>query len=299
MVGCIVSMTSVLWAGPSSVIPALNAQRQSSGGLKDNNTSAITNEYGMNFAYIPPGEFTMGSPPDEGGRQPNERPHHVVLSQGFYMMTTEVTQRHWIDVMGDNPSAFDTCGPDCPVENISWNMAARFIKKLNRQSKKNGGMSVGNSSGAELPDQSAKDDGRSPVRLRYALPTEAQWEYACRAGRQGWFYFGGDTWGLSEYAWFKNNSGGEPHAVAQKKANAFDLYDMHGNVWEWCRDYAGSYSPKPSVDPTGPKKGTLRIARGGSWYYPALTARCANRLALPPEMGNYNVGFRLALVIEK
>ena len=134
------------------------------------------------------------------------------------------------------------------------------------------------------------------TKLLYALPTDAQWEYDCRAGSQGWFHFQGDSWRLTEFGWYKNNAGSQTHVVAQKEANAFGLFDMHGNVWEWCRDYSGLYPSKPVIDPEGPTKGAFRIARGGSWYYPALAARCANRLSIPPKMGNYNVGFRLVLI---
>ena len=132
--------------------------------------------------------------------------------------------------------------------------------------------------------------------MTYRLPTEAQWEYACRAKtHRGWFHFEGDIAELDDYAWFKGNAGGHPHPVALKKANLFGLHDMHGNVWEWCHDYAGPYPTKGVTNPTGPKKGTFRIARGGSWYYPAIESRAANRLYLSPKIGNYNVGFRLVM----
>ncbi len=261
----------------------------------DNRPTPITNEYGMVFVYIPPGEFLMGSPPDESGRQSNEHRHLVVLTQGFYIMTTEVTQKQWTAVMGDNPSAFSDCAPDCPVENVAWTEVNRFIKTLNKRKKVKIDRSAGNQPVKSQKNQTSDVKDESLGRLRYRLPTEAEWEYACRAGSRGWFYFGGDIWNLNEYAWYKNNAGGQPHPVARKKANAFGLYDVHGNVWEWCFDYAGPYPTKISIDPSGRTKGSFRIARGGSWYYPALEARSANRLYLPAEIGNYNVGFRLVI----
>ncbi len=241
----------------------------------------ITNDLGMTFVYISPGDFVMGSPPDEPGRKSNEVPHRVTLTRGFYMMTTEVTQKQWQAVMGNNPSVFDRCGGRCPVENVSWQTVNQLIKKINGRK------------GLKLI---AKNMNDGEAHWLYALPTEAQWEYACRAGSRGWFNFNGDAWGLSDYGWYKRNSNGQPHEVGLKKANPYGLYDMHGNVWEWCRDFSGTYPAKPVTDPTGPGNGRFRIARGGSWYYPAMAARSANRLALPPGMGNYNVGFRLVLV---
>ncbi len=254
---------------------------------------AITNKLGMTFVYLPPGRFRMGSPPDDIGHQANETRHPVLLTQGFYMLTTEVTQRQWAAVMGDNPSVFSDCGPDCPVDNVSWNDVVRFVAGLNMLMKKDDGhLSWITPAGVK----NQKNALPLAVPRQYALPTEAQWEYACRAGSTGWFYFNGDIAELGDYAWFQGNAEGTPHPVATRKANLSGLYDMHGNVWEWCRDIAGPYPAGAAVDPVGPARGDFRVVRGGSWYYPALEARAANRFYLLPGTRNYNVGCRLALI---
>jgi len=295
---CLLGLPLFSPAGPTDITSDIETNVGDTAS-SDNRPPPITNEYGMVFVYIPPGEFLMGSPPDEPGRQPNEHRHKVILSQGFYMMTTEVTQKQWTAVMEDNPSAFSDCGPDCPVENVAWTEVNRFIKRLNSQAKVKIERSAENQPLAEPKNRTGDVEQDPPGRLRYRLPTEAQWEYACRAGSRGWFYFGGDIWDLNGYAWYKNNADGQPHPVARKKANAFGLYDVHGNVWEWCQDYARAYPTKISIDPSGPAKGSFRVARGGSWYYPALEARSANRLYLAPDVGNYNVGFRLVMISDR
>ena len=281
-------------AGPAPVIPGLT-EKASPAFANGRRVSSIMNELGMGFVYIPPGEFQMGSPPDEPGRQANETAHRVQLSQGFYMMTTEVTQKQWMAVMGQNPSVFSDCGPDCPVENVPWSQIFRFITRLNHLMKTKQAHIKLSSSEKEINAPAGDEITAAVRRLQYRLPTEAQWEYACRATGRGWFSFEGDLAALDEYAWFKGNSGGSTHPVAQKKPNAFGLYDMHGNVWEWCLDFAGPYPSKPVTDPKGMATGSFRVVRGGSWYYPALEARTANRSFLLPGSGNYNVGFRLVL----
>ena len=290
---CLLLMWTVdVVAGPSDVVSyvRLDGDRVDTAGHR---SPSIRNEFGMAFVYIPPGEFQMGSPLDEPGRQSNETPHRVRLSHGFYIMTTEVTQGQWMAVMGENPSVFSDCGSDCPVENVSWTDVKQFITRLNRQSKKMS-VSMASDAPAEGTEQPVEND-TATKRLRYGLPTEAQWEFACRAKKKGWFSFEGDIAELDEYAWVQGNAGGSTHSVALKKANPFGLYDLHGNVWEWCFDYAGPYPLKTVTNPKGPTKGSFRIARGGSWYYPAIEARTANRLYLLPESESYNVGFRLVL----
>ncbi len=281
-------------AGPSDVVSSLRLDGDPV-ATGDPRSPSIKNEFDMAFVYIGPGEFQMGSPLDEPGRQSNETPHRVRLSHGFYIMTTEVTQGQWMAVMRENPSVFDDCGPDCPVENVSWNDAGRFIVRLNNRKKTNR-EHLNRSTPVKANTRPAKNE-KPPAAslLKYRLPTEAQWEYACRANRTGWFSFEGDIAELDGYAWVQGNAGGSTHPVALKKANPFGLYDLHGNVWEWCFDYAGPYPLKAVTDPRGPTRGSFRIARGGSWYYPALEARAANRLYLLPESKNYNVGFRLVL----
>ena len=226
----------------------------------------FTNSIGMSFVLIPAGSFTMGSPAGEPGRDPDERLHPVTISNPFYLQTTEVTQKQWTQLMGNNPSSFKDRGDDCPVENISWNGAQEFILKLNQ-----------------------KESG-----AKYRLPTEAEWEYACRAGNKGRFCFGDEEARLGEYAWYSGNSGGKTHPVGQKKPNTWGLYDMHGNVWEWCQDWYGDYSTSQVTDPTGPKAGEGRVFRGGSWGIYAKHVRSASRNGRRPGYRHYYLGFRVA-----
>ncbi|MFM7929249.1 MAG: formylglycine-generating enzyme family protein, partial [Pirellula sp.] len=181
----------------------------------------------------------------------------MTISKDYYLGVHEVTQAQYEKVMGANPSYFrgDIQGSrsNHPVEQVSWEDAVEFCKKL-----------------SDLHEEKAA--GRV-----YRLPTEAEWEYACRAGSKTAYSFGESPKSLGDYAWFGSNSNNQTHPVGEKKANAWGLYDMHGNVWEWCRDRYGDY-PKGAVsDPTGPKKGSSRVSRGGSWYYEAAGCRSAYR----------------------
>jgi formylglycine-generating enzyme required for sulfatase activity len=213
----------------------------------------------MKMALIRPGKFMMGEGDDR---------HEVTISKPFYMGVTEVTQAQYEAVMGTNPSDFK--GATNPVEIVSWNDAAEFCKKLSEKT-------------------------RQAVRL----PTEAEWEYACRAGTQTAFSFGDDPSALGDYAWWAKNSAKTTHPVGQKKPNAWGLYDMHGNVWEWCADWYEAY-PKGSVtDPSGPAIGDRRVLRGGSWYdYLVVTGACAFRCAVrncfDPNPACRVIGFRCA-----
>ena len=226
----------------------------------------ITNSLGMEFVYVKPGSFMMGSPANESGRYDDEMQHRVTLSKGFYMQTTEVTQGQWRAIMGSSPSKFSNCGEDCPVEQVSWDDVQTFISKLNR--KKGGN--------------------------RYRLPTEAEWEYAARAGSTARFCYGDDEGRLSEYAWYSGNSGGKTHPVAQKQPNAWGLYDMHGNVYEWCQDWYDKNYPSGNVtDPTGPSSGSLRVLCGGSWSSLAEFCRSAIRYGKFSATRNLYLGFRL------
>jgi formylglycine-generating enzyme required for sulfatase activity len=223
----------------------------------------------MRFRWIAPGTFTMGSPQAEVGRLPNEGPQHeVVLTRGFWLGETEVTQAQWRAVMGANPSHFP--GDDRPVERVSWDEVQRFLQGVN---------------------------GRGG---RFRLPTEAEWEYAARAGSTGARYGA-----LDEIAWYGGNSGRQTHPVGQKAANAWGLRDMLGNVWEWCSDRAvrwqDGYSEGRAVDPRGPSTGPLRVARGGSCSLVAPRVRVALRvefepsflLSLDPDGPSDTLGFRL------
>jgi formylglycine-generating enzyme required for sulfatase activity len=204
-----------------------------------------TNSLGMKFAYIPAGEFMMGSPDSEPGRDKDETQHKVRLSKPFLIQTTEVTQGQWKALMRNNPSRFQ--GDDSlPVECVSWTDAAAFCKKLSEK------------------------EGRN-----FRLPTEAEWEYACRATSSGGY---SGTGRPDDMGWYETNAKGKTHTVGQKRANAWGLYDMHGNVWELCADWYGEY-PVPAVtDPSGPVNGRFRVVRGGSWALdPPANCRSASR----------------------
>jgi len=237
------------------------------------NPDMITNRLGMAFVHIEPGEFMMGSPWYKPCRSDNERRHEVILEQGYYMQTTEVTQAQWQAVMGNNPSYFDDCGRRCPVETVSWFDAQDFIDVLN-------------------------DMGEGT----YRLPTEAEWEYACRAGSTTAFANGKITGtscnidpNLDAMGWYYGNSNNKTHPVGQKQANAWDLYDMHGNVWEWCQDWFADYPTYSLRNPKGPSYGTYRVLRGGSWNQNARFCRSACRFSLHPSYENIYTGFRLVL----
>jgi len=249
------------------IIMALVLSIGSRGQGEHGNTAmnAKTNSIGMKFVYIPPGTFMMGSPPDEKYRDNDERQHRVTLTKGFYLQTTEVTQRQWKTVMGNNPSQFT--GDNLPVESISWEDCQEFIRRLNQKE----GMD------------------------KYRLPTEAEWEYACRAGSRSTFSFGDDPAQLGEYAWFGLTSKRTTHPVGQKKPNAWGLYDMHGNVWEWCQDWYGEYSSGDVVDPEGPPTDTYRVNRGGCWFVLTSYCRSANRYYYSPRSTSRHLGFRVAL----
>lgn len=210
---------------------------------------------------IAPGEFTMGDS-DMGP------PHRVTISRPFFLGATEVTQAQWTAVMGSNPSYFK--GDTLPVETVSWDEAMAFCQKLTER------------------ERSA---GRLPAGWEFTLPTEAQWEFACRAGTTG--DYAGD---LDAMAWYDKNSGSKTHPVGTKQANAWGLSDMHGNVWEWCADWYGSSYPGGSVpDPSGAVSGSNRVSRGGSWGFSAVDCRSAFRGYVEPGFRHGNLGFRLAL----
>jgi formylglycine-generating enzyme required for sulfatase activity len=227
-------------------------------------------ELNLEMAYIRPGTFTMGSPASEGGRSDDESPQtQVTLTKGYWLGKTEVTQAQWEALMGSNPSHFK--GTDQPVETVSWNDAMEFCRKLTER------------------ERSA---GRLPEGYEYTLPTEAQWEYACRAGTPG--QYGGDG-SLDDMGWYRRNSGNTTHSVGKKQANAWGLYDMHGNVWEWCLDCYGTYPGGAARDPTGPTSGVSRVLRGGCWDRDAVSCRAAGRDWFDSGISDEDLGFRLAL----
>ena len=244
--------------------------------LKCGGPGRFTNSIGMEFVRIPSGSFTMGSPKDEPGRWDDETPQHrVTLTRDFFMGTTEVTQGQWKAMMGNNPSHFDKCGDACPVEQVSWNDVQEFIKKLNSL------------------------DGR-----RYRLPTEAEWEYAARAGTETPFTYGRCL--STDQANYRGNyplSGCDKGEYRERTIpvgsldapNAWGLHDMHGNVHEWCQDWFGDYPSGSVTDPTGPSSGSYRVLRGGGWSFQARYCRSAARGGSSPSYRKSDFGFRLAL----
>ncbi len=228
----------------------------------------FTNTIGMEFVFIPAGEFDMGSPSGEDRRDSDELPRHrVEIAKIFYMGKYEVTQKQWRDVMGNNPSYFK--GDNLPVERVSWNDAQEFIKKLNGKEGTN----------------------------KYRLPSEAEWEYAARAGTTTRYSFGDDESKLGDYAWYEGNSGSETHEVGQKKPNPWGLYDMHGNVWEWVQDkyhdlvgYDGAPGDGSAWESGD---GTDRVWRGGDWSINAKFCRSAERSGRNPGGGDSTLGFRI------
>ena len=224
--------------------------------------SSGTNSLDMEFVWIPAGEFLMGTPRDDGDTGDDETRHEVRISRGFWLGKYEVTQGEWRAVMGTNPSYFSDCGPRCPVERVSWEDVQAFVRKLNE-----------------------RESGRG---YAYRIPTEAEWEYAARAGTSGIRY--GE---LDEIAWHWGNSGAKTHPVGQKRANAWGLHDMLGNVWEWTGDWYGRYPSGPATDPRGPESGSSRVIRGGSWGNYAGYFRSADRYYYSPGYRANDFGFRL------
>ena len=246
------------WIGPKTLALALpEVKEPMAGTVKEIELSGGVK---MKFVWCPPGSFTMGSPTDEDELGDDETQHPVTLTKGFWMGQYEVTQAQWRSVMGDNPSNFRG-DDDRPVERVSWEDCQKFVEKCNAVVK----------------------------NVRFVLPTEAQWEYACRAGSTGPFAGTGD---LAEMGWCSYNGGEKTHPVGQKKPNAWNLYDMHGNVCEWCADWYGTYEGD-STDPTGPASGESRVLRGGGWDNGPRDSRSASRNWFRPGCRYYDLGFRL------
>ena len=235
-----------------------------------------TNSLGMTFVKIPAGEFFMGSPTDEPGRYDDETRHKVKITKSFWMMTTEVTQNQWEAVMGENPSYFRNCGGECPVERVSWKKVKKFIKKLQKKDR----------------------------RLTYRLPTEAEWEYAARAGTQTPFSTG-DCLSTDQANYDGNHPQrgckkgiyrGKTVSTASFPPNAWGIHDMHGNVWEWVEDgWKDDYQNFPMEDPiyAGTQDGP-RVIRGGGWGFDARYCRLAIRFKFRPGYRDLLLGFRLA-----
>jgi formylglycine-generating enzyme required for sulfatase activity len=250
-----------------SLIVALVSSCPCQSQPKEGPPKSFTNSIGMKFVWIPPGNFVMGSPKEEKQRSGNEDQHKVTLAKGFYMGVSTVTQEQWKEIMEKNPSAF-AGEKNLPVDSVSWNDCQEFIKKLKEKDKK-----------------------------AYRLPTEAEWEYACRAGTTPYHF--GKTISTKQANFHvddrdkKNLALLKTTPVDSFPANAWGLHDMHGNVWQWCQDWYGDYPQKDVVDPQGPTKGPNRVLRGGSWFYTADCCRSACRSWGDPGFRNYSNGFRL------
>jgi len=242
---------------------------------KEAQVTVTDHKTGMTLVELGSGRFTIGSPATEAGRRADETTHDVTLNRPFFLGKNEVTQQEWRAVMTANPSRFSDCGPRCPVENVSFADVQQFLVALNAQNDK---------------------------ALVYRLPTESEWEYACRAGGVTPF-FTGDTITTSQ----ANYNGKEPYGKAASgqfrqrptraggfPANAWGLQDMHGNVWEWTSDWYGPYPTDDATDPTGPESGETRVVRGGSWQSDAGSARCAARASRDPNTRDQGLGFRVA-----
>jgi len=232
----------------------------------------------INLAFIPPGTFMMGSPTNEVDRLDREGPQTAVtISRGFWMGKFEVTQAEYLAVMGNNPSVIITGEPNRPVENVSWHDATNYCSKLAQQ------------------EQAA---GRIPTDSLYRLPTESEWEYACRGWTSTRFSYGDDLTysNLTNYGWYQDNGGNTTHLVGQKLPNPWGLYDLYGNVWEWCLDWYGAYPGGSALDPKGPAIGSLRVLRGGSWYSGPRFCRSAFRNVDSGAGGRFSMfGFRVVL----
>ncbi len=261
-----------------------------------------TSSIGVTLVRIEPGSFQMGTTKEQidqllrlfpdskrewfDAEQPQ---HRVKIARPFFLGTHPVTQGQYEAIMGSNPSHFKG-SDDLPVETVSWLDAVSFCNKMSEKDKRTPFYRI---NGTDVADVGGNG---------YRLPTEAEWEYACRAGMAGLFPWGDDIGKQGEHAWFSNNSDGKAHPVGQKRPNAWGLYDMLGNVWEWCADwYDWKYyasSPSVAVDPPGPPKASSRVSRGGGWGIEPRYARSAYRNGRAPEFRRFNLGFRLARVQE-
>ena len=232
----------------------------------------IENGLGMRFAFISSGKFQMGSAESEGGRHDDELRHEVHLTKWFYLSVHSVTQDQWHRLMGTKPwrgKKHVREGVKYPATYVTWNDAVEFCQKLTERE-----------------------------RVEHRLPTEAEWEYACRAGATTAYSFGDNASSLNDYGWYDENTwelrNKYAHTVGKKRPNSWGLYDMHGNVWEWCADWYGEYASGLVTGPSGPAEGEYRVARGGSWDDSAYTCRSALRVRDDPADCSSGLGFRVA-----
>lgn len=225
------------------------------------------NSIGMKLAYMPPGNFKMGSPKTEPGRIANETERRVAFEKGFQIGVTEVTQEEWRAIMENNPAYFT--GDKLPVERITWEEATEFCRRLSQKENK-----------------------------QYRLPTEAEWEYACRAGTTTAYYSGADEASLAKAGWYLRNSGNQSHPVGQKLPNRWGLYDMHGNVSEWCAERANEDATAPQSTRLEREERTLRDLRGGSWGLGAGDCRSSSRLRNAGSYRYFDLGFRVVCELD-
>ncbi|MGM9799925.1 MAG: SUMF1/EgtB/PvdO family nonheme iron enzyme [Muribaculaceae bacterium] len=248
---------------------------EGTGAMADVSLSFIEKEIqitvkGVTFemVYVPGGTFTMGATAEQGDEADFwEKPAHSVPLSGYYIGKYEVTQAQWRAIMGNNPSSFK--GDNLPVEKVSWKDCQKFIKKLNKLTGK-----------------------------KFSLPTEAQWEYAARGGKSGGTKYSGSN-NIGNVAWYEDNSGDKTHPVGEKSPNDLGIYDMSGNVWEWCQDWFDKYPSYSETNPTGPDSGVSRVYRGGGWWSNAWVCRVSYRNFTAPGFRNYGLGFRLCLSISE
>jgi formylglycine-generating enzyme required for sulfatase activity len=253
---------ALLVLGLAAATFALAAQAQAK-------ASAVAGKLGLEFVLIQPGTFVMGAEPTLERFTSYALPkHQVTITKAFMIGKYEVTQRQWNAVMSRNPSKFKA--PGNPVDTVTWDKAQEFVDKLNEM------------------------EGRRIFRL----PTEAEWEYAARAGTETVFPFGNAALPLGDYAWFTNNSGLTTHPVGQKRPNPWGLYDILGNVREWTSDWMSPYDDQPAVDPKGPETGTARIARGGAFNFIDLNCGVSRRVAYAPDSRQNFLGLRLVMDLE-
>ena len=247
-------------------------------GVDSSELLALSEFFSANdMVLIYSGTFLMGSPSNEQGRSANEGPQCQVTVSSFYMGKYPVTQAEYQEIMGTNPSAFK--GPDLPVEQVSWFDA---IEYCNKQSIREGLTPVYTINGNDVIwDREANG---------YRLPTEAEWEYACRAGTQTPYYSGAS---VNDAGWYTGNSGGKTRPVGEKQPNPWGLYDMHGNVLEWCWDLLGKYTAEAQINPQGAMSGYERVYRGGSWRFEARQTRSAFRFGNHPYLKTFFLGFRI------
>ena len=265
-------LAAVVAVVTASNVPSAEPGRDGASGAPSSFAGSLpspctfVNSICMKMVYIKSGSFLMGSPDSEKDRNGDEGPQHRVrITKGFHISVCEVTQEQYQKMMGKDPSHFKK-GGNWPVEQVSWPDATEFCRKL-----------------------SARE-----MRI-FRLPTEAEWEYACRARSKSRFCFGDLDRQLGIYAWYKSNSGRSTHPVGRKRRNAWGLHDVHGNVWEWCQDWYASdyYARSPEDNPRGPDSGILRVIRGGSWASGPGQCRSASRHAHPSQVGTCTIGFRV------